>query len=294
MTSLSAQQYPLPRVADLLSEASGRIGESHGLDKRVARMEARVLAAFAWEVAPSWLIAHDMDRVSPEQISRFCSALERRLEGEPIAYITGYREFYGREFHVTPDVLIPRPETELLVDLALTHMPTDQPLHVLDLGTGSGCIAITLALERSYAHITTVDSSRAALAIADLNRQKWNARVTLLESNWFSALGNCKFDLIVGNPPYIEDADFHLSAGDVRYEPASALRSGKDGMDALNQIIEEARVFLKVGGWLILEHGYNQRGPVQNAFRLSRFRKLDTWQDIAGNNRVTIGANMSE
>lgn len=271
-----------------------RLGESHGLDKKVARMEARVLAAFVWEVAPSWLIAHDTDGLNPEQISRFRTVLARRLQGEPIAYITGYREFYGREFHVTPDVLIPRPETELLVDLALARMPIDQPLHFLDLGTGSGCIAIILALERPYAHITAADSSRAALAIADLNKQKWKAPVTLLESNWFSALGGRQFDLIVGNPPYIADADFHLNSGDVRYEPASALRSGKDGMDALRNIIETARSFLKVGGCLLLEHGCDQRLPVQNAFRLAGFCDVSTSQDIAGKNRVTIGGNSSE
>lgn len=271
-----------------------RIGESHGLDKRVARIEARVLAAFVWEVTPSWLIAHDTDGLNPAQISRFYSVLARRLEGEPIAYITGYREFYGREFHVTPDVLIPRPETELLVDLALARMPIGRAFHVLDLGTGSGCIAISVALERPYAHITAVDSSRAALAIADLNKQKWNAPVTLLESNWFSALGGHKFDLIVGNPPYIADADPHLNSGDVRYEPASALRSGKDGMGALSHIIGAARPYLKVGGCLLLEHGYNQRVTVQNAFRWSGFNELDTSQDIAGKNRVTIGANASE
>lgn len=294
MNSPSAQRYPLNRVKDLLSEASARLGASGGLDKRVARLEARVLAAFAWEVVPSWLIAHDTDRMSAEQVSRFNLVLERRLEGEPIAYITGFREFYGREFHVTPDVLIPRPETELLVDLALARIPHGQPFEILDLGTGSGCIALTLALERPFAHITSVDSSPTALAIAALNKHKWNARVNLVESNWFSALGDCKFDLIVGNPPYVEDADPHLNSGDVRYEPASALRSGKDGMEALTQIIGVARAFLKAGGWLGLEHGYNQYRPVQNAFRMSGFTEIDTSQDMAGHNRVTFGSHPSE
>lgn len=282
------------QVADLLAEASIRIEKSLGLDKRVARLEARVLAACSWEVAPSWLIAHDTDPLSPEQVSRFCSVLERRLEGEPIAYITGYREFYGREFHVTPDVLIPRPETELLVELALARMPSGQPLHVLDLGTGSGCIAISLALERPHAHITTVDNSPAALVIAHLNNQKWNAGVTLLQSNWFCALGDRKFDLIVGNPPYIAEADPHLNTGDVCHEPATALRSGKNGMDALSHIIATACAFLKRGGYLLLEHGYDQRVPVQKAFQFAGFNEITTLQDIADINRVTIGANASE
>ena len=271
-----------------------RIGESHGLDKRVARMEARVLAELVWEVAPSWLIAHDTDRLNPEQISRFCSVLARRLEGEPIAYITGYREFYGREFHVTPDVLIPRPETELLVELALARMPIGQSTQVLDLGTGSGCIAISLALERPQACITTVDCSTAALAIADLNKKKWKANLTLLESDWFSALGDHKFDLIVGNPPYVAEDDPHLGLGDLRYEPASALRSGKDGMDALSHIIRRACSFLKVGGCLLLEHGHNQRVHVQNLFHLSGFGEIATKQDIAAKDRVTHGSKASK
>lgn len=289
MNNPSALGYPLNQVKDLLSKASVLLGASGGLEKQVARLEARALAAFAWEVVPSWLIAHDTDWMSAEQVSRFNLLLERRLEGEPIAYITGLREFYGREFHVTPDVLIPRPETELLVDLALARIPHGQPVEILDLGTGSGCIAITLALERPHAHITSVDNSHAALAIASLNAHKWSARVHLLESNWFSALGNGKFDLIVGNPPYIDEADTHLNSGDVRYEPASALRSGKYGMDALTQIIGVARAFMKADGWLILEHGYNQSESVQKILGKSGFTKVDTRQDLAGHDRVTLG-----
>lgn len=289
-----ALRQPLTQVADLLCKASMQISEFHGFDKRIARLEASVLAAYAWEVAPSWLIAHDTDRLDPAQISRFISLLERRLEGEPIAYITGYREFYGREFHVTPDVLIPRPETELLVELALARMPVGQALHVLELGTGSGCVAISLALERPCAHITTVDSSYAAMAIAHLNKQKWSVPLTMLESNWFSALGNRKFDLIVSNPPYIAEADPHLKCGDARFEPALALQSGKDGMNALRHITGEARSYLKVGGYLLLEHGYNQRISVQQALRLAGFGRIDTARDIAGHDRVTMGANMSE
>lgn len=266
-----------------------RIAESQGLDKFVARMEARVLAAFTWGVAPSWLIAHDTDSLNPEQIARFYAVLARRLEGEPIAYITGYREFYGREFNVSPDVLIPRPETELLVELALARIPIGQSIQVLDLGTGSGCIAISLALERPQACITTIDCSAAALAIARLNKKKWNANLTLLESDWFSALGNLKFDLIVGNPPYVAEDDPHLSSGDVRYEPASALRSGKEGMGALSHIIREACTFLNISGCLLLEHGHNQRLPVQNAFHLSGFGETTTRQDLAGKDRVTSG-----
>lgn len=253
-----------------------------------------MLAAYAWEVAPSWLIAHDTDPTSPAQISRFHSALARRLSGEPIAYITGYREFYGREFHVTPNVLIPRPETELLVELALARMPIGQALHVLDLGTGSGCVAISLALERPDTHVTSVDSSREALAVAELNKQRWNVPISLLESDWFSALTNRQFDVIVGNPPYIAETDPHLNAGDVRYEPGAALRSGQDGMDALRHIIGTARSFLKAGGNLLLEHGYNQHESVQEAFRSAGFIGLQTAHDMAGHYRVALGTHPSE
>src|SRR5512139_2144208 len=216
-------------VAALLHDASARLASTLGLDRREARIEARALAVHAWQVETAWLIAHDTDVPNPAQTSVFWALLEQRLAGQPIAYLTGEREFYGRPFHVTPDVLIPRPETELLVEQALTHLPPDQPLRVLDLGTGSGCVAVTIALESPHSIVTAVDRSSAALALAERNAKALNATVRFLQSDWFSALSGECFDLIVGNPPYVAAADPHLARGDVRFEPMAALASGPDG-----------------------------------------------------------------
>ncbi|HRK78074.1 MAG TPA: peptide chain release factor N(5)-glutamine methyltransferase, partial [Thiobacillus sp.] len=202
-------------VAAWLNAATVRIAAAQGLEKREARLEARVLAAFAWKVTPAWLIAHDRDTPTDAQIAAADALLTRRLAGEPIAYLVGAREFYGRPFEVSPAVLIPRPDTELLVELALAHAPPGQAVEVLDLGTGSGCIAVTLALERPLAQVTALDRSPAALAVAQRNAARLDAHVEFLSSDWFAALGGRRFDLIVGNPPYIAAGDPHLGRGDI-------------------------------------------------------------------------------
>jgi release factor glutamine methyltransferase len=270
--SAHAQPVTSACVADLLADASTCLIESLALDKQVARLEARVLAASAWNVGQVWLIAHDTDMPSPEQVTTFHTLLHRRLRGEPIAYITGQREFYGRPFHVTPDVLIPRPETELLVELALARMPNDPAFEVLELGTGSGCIAISLALE-----------------VARLNAVKWQADLELVKSDWFTQLGSRKFDLIVSNPPYVSEGDPHLNLGDVRFEPLPALASGKEGMDDLRFIISLADSHLKAGGSLLLEHGWTQSMSTQNSLHAAGFEALRTWPDLAGRDRVSEG-----
>ncbi len=280
-------------VASLIDDATLRITAALGLEKREARLESRVLATFAWNVSPAWLIAHDTDPLSATQIMTFASLLGRRLAGEPIAYLTGAREFYGRPFQVSPDVLIPRPETELLVELALERIPPGQALEVLDLGTGSGCIAISLALERPHARITAVDCSAAALAIAQRNADILNARVDFLTSDWFDTLAGRRFDLIVSNPPYIAVADPHLSWGDVRFEPLSALAAGQDGLDDLRRLTAAARAHLKPGGGLLLEHGYDQADAVQTLLRMNGIHAPQSWADLAGILRVS-GGNLSE
>lgn len=264
-----------------------------GLDTRTARLETRVLAAFAWNVAPAWLIAHDTDPLAEAHIAAFDVLLTRRLAGEPVAYLTGTREFYGRPFRVSPDVLIPRPDTELLVELALARMPPDQAVEVLDPGTGSGCIAITLALERPLAHVTAVDRSAAALAIAQRNADALNARVEFLTSDWFDALAGRQFDLIVGNPPYIAAADPHLARGDVRFEPVSALAAGHDGLDDLRHLTRGACAHLRRGGTLLLEHGYDQADAVQALLRENGIRHPRSWADLAEILRVS-GGGLSE
>ncbi|MBT9568831.1 MAG: peptide chain release factor N(5)-glutamine methyltransferase [Thiobacillus sp.] len=280
-------------VADLLDDATARISTTLGLDRREARLEARVLAAFAWDVSPTWLVAHDTDPLDEAQRAQFESLLARRLAGEPVAYLTGTREFYGRPFQVSPDVLIPRPDTELLVELALARMPPDQAVEVLDLGTGSGCIAITLALERPHARVTAVDRSAAALAVAQRNADKLDARVEFFASDWFAALARRHFDLIVGNPPYIAAADPHLARGAVRFEPLTALAAGRDGLDDLRQLTAAACAHLKPGGAVLLEHGYDQAGAVRALLQDSGIPHPQSWADLAGIARVS-GGELSE
>ena len=286
-------------VARLLDDATVRIAAALGLEKREARIEARTLASYAWQVDAAWLIAHDTDPLADAEINAFQSLLSRRLAGEPIAYLTGTREFYGRPFRVSPDVLIPRPDTELLVEQALARIPPDQTLDVLDLGTGSGCIAITLALERPLARVTAVDRSAAALAIAQRNADTLNARVEFLSGDWFGALtppgvrAGRRFDLIVSNPPYVAATDPHLACGDVRFEPLTALAAGDDGLDDLRRLITTARAHLKPGGALLLEHGYDQADAVQALLRMNGIRHPQSWADLAGILRVS-GGELSE
>ena len=280
-------------VAGLLDDATARIAAALGLDRREARLEARVLAAFAWNVAPAWLIAHDTDPLAEAPIAAFDRLLARRLAGEPIAYLTGTREFYGRPFRVSPAVLIPRPDTELLVELALARMPAGRAMSVLDLGTGSGCIALTLALERPLAHITAVDRSTEALQVARGNAEFLGARVEFLASRWFDALAGRRFGLIVSNPPYVPAADPHLTRGDVRFEPLGALAAGADGLDDLRHLIVAARAHLEPGGVLLLEHGHDQAQAVVALLQNSGYVHPQSWPDLAGILRVS-GGTVSE
>ncbi len=280
-------------VAAWLDAATIRIAAAQGLEKREARLEARVLAAFAWGVTPAWLIAHDRDTPTNAQTAVADALLTRRLAGEPIAYLVGTREFYGRPFEVSPAVLIPRPDTELLVELALAHMPPGHAVEVLDLGTGSGCIAITLALERPLARLTALDRSPLALAVARRNAARLDAHVEFLSSDWFAALGGRRFDLIVGNPPYIAAGDPHLGRGDIRFEPLAALAAGRDGLDDLRRLTATACAHLKPGGALLLEHGHDQADAVQALLRASGFQRPRSWTDLSGIRRVS-GGHLSE
>lgn len=286
-------------MADSLAAASHQLAAILGLEKREARLDARVLASHAWQVDHAWLIAHDTDPLSDVHVVAFKSLLAQRLEGTPIAYLVGTREFYGRPFLVSPDVLIPRPDTELLVERALACIPPDQAVTVLDLGTGSGCIAITLALERPLAWVIAVDRSPAALAMAQRNADILNARVEFLTSDWFAAfmpprvLGGRRFDLIVSNPPYIAATDPHLARGDVRFEPLSALAAGQDGLDDLRRLTRAACAHLRPGGTLLLEHGHDQSDAVQALLRGSGIRHPQSWADLSGILRVS-GGEVSE
>lgn len=277
------------KVAPLLDAATARIAAANGLDRREARLEARVLAAHAWSVDAAWLIAHDTDGLSDAQIAAFQTLLAQRLKGRPIAYVQGKKEFYGRMFKVTPDVLIPRPETELLVEAALNYLGKNRPAQVLDICTGSGCIAVSLALERPDCSVTAADISAPALVIAKENAHNLHAQVRLLQSDLFDSLGDARFDLIISNPPYISAADPHLSQGDIRFEPAMALSAGPEGMDILKPLVRSAPDHLLPGGWLMLEHGWDQEDSCRALLVESGFMEVRCLHDLAGHGRVTLG-----
>jgi release factor glutamine methyltransferase len=257
-----------------------------------AKLEAQLLLQHVLNVNRAWLIAHENDALQANQHAAFEALLNRRLSGEPIAYILGGRAFYGLDLLVTPDTLIPRPDTETLVEAALAKIPMAAHPSILDLGTGSGAIALAIAKNRPQASVIAVDASKAALAVAKKNAQNLSIdNVEFVLSNWFQHLNNQPFDVILSNPPYIEENDAHLSQGDLRFEPISALSSGEDGLNDIRQIIENSLVHLQPQGWLMLEHGYNQADKVADLMANTGFVSIETIKDFGGNNRVTIGKN---
>ncbi len=280
-------------IRERLAADQAQLVQALGLASCDARLEAQLLMAAALDVNRAWLLAHDDEMLDPPVAARYTSWLKRRLTGEPIAYIFGEKEFYGLMFKVSPAVLIPRPETELLLELALARIPVDRPCRVLDLGTGSGIIAITLAKLRPLAELVAVDVSPAALELAQANARNLKAsNILFIESDWFSALDSVeKFDVIVSNPPYIRADDPHLARGDLRFEPTHALAAGASGSDALSRIITQAIPHLASTGTLLLEHGYDQGEYVRAALRQTGFPESVTYQDLASVERVTIGVS---
>lgn len=273
-----------------LRQAESALAAALGLDPREARLEAQILLCRALGQPRSHLVSHGRDPLLPEQAAAFDELVERRLKGEPVAYILGEREFYSLSFKTTPAVLIPRPETELLVELALERIPSGQSCRVLDLGTGSGAVAIVLALRRPQAEVLAVDQSAAALEIARENAQSLGARnLRFTRSSWYGALAGEKFDLIVSNPPYIAAVDPHLAQGDVRFEPVSALAAGADGLDDIRLIVKDAPAHLNPSGWLLFEHGYDQAEACRQLLAQAGFSRVSTSDDLAGIPRVTSG-----
>ena len=249
-------------------------------------LEARALLAHQLGVTRERLIARPEQRVAPADADAFANLVERRRRGEPLAYLLGEKEFYGRLFAVSPAVLIPRPETELLVETALAYAASDGT-QVLDLGTGSGCIAITLGLERSSWRVIASDVSSQALGVARDNANKWQAKnVTFRLGIWFSAVPAQRFDLIVSNPPYVAEGDPHLEA--LRFEPTNALVAEDNGLACLQTIIEGAPSHLVAGGLLVLEHGHDQAHAVRNMFATRGWSDVQTRTDPAGLDRVTF------
>lgn len=266
-------------IAALLAEARLRLPPA----------EARQLLAHVLGKSAVWLEAHRDEAIAPAHAERFRSLVARRLSGEPVAYLLGSREFYGRDFLVTPDVLIPRPESELLVDIAKTKVGSGRTASILDLGTGSGCIAIALALELQQAHVCAVDVSPAALRVAEDNARTLDARVSFRVSDWFSDLPLQRFDLIVANPPYVAAGDAHLLEGDLRFEPVSALTDHADGLTDIRHIVASAPGWLEPGGWLFLEHGYDQAASVDELLNAAGFAGIEQHRDLAGIVRASGG-----
>ncbi len=277
-----------------LRAARSRLGQALELDPSVAGLEVQVLLGHVLKRPRAYLLAHPEVALSDSHHAQFDALLTRRELGEPIAYLTGQREFYGLDFLVTPDVLIPRPETELLVDLALKQIPLDTPMHILDLGTGSGAIAITLAKHRPLALITAVDASARALAIARENAARLGTlNIRFIESNWFSGVNeSSRFALIVANPPYVAENDPHLVQGDVRFEPIMALTAGTDGLDAIRHIAQASPRFLTVGGRLLFEHGFDHGAACRVLLQEEGYAEITTQHDLAGLERLTTGCHL--
>lgn len=254
------------------------------------RLDAEVLLAHALQKPRSYLRAFAERKVDAEVERVFTLLVARRAAGEPIAHLTGQREFWSLPLQVSPDTLIPRPDTELLVEQALEHIPSDASWQVADLGTGSGAIALAIASERPRCHIVACDLSTAALAVAQANaRQLELDNIEFRHSDWCSALADDeKFEMIVSNPPYIRAADPHLEQGDVRFEARLALVAGEDGLDAIRQILEQAKQHLINRGWLLIEHGYDQGQQLRELFTAAGYEDVKTLQDSGQNDRLSL------
>lgn len=269
---------PRPRLDALLRDAGGRIDAD----------DARRLLAHALQRPPAWLFAHGDEAVDADAQHRFEALLARRAQGEPVAYLTGRRGFWTFDLMVSPQTLIPRPETERLVELALERIGTQPGLRMADLGTGSGAIALALAHERPQAQVVAVEVSEGALAVARANAQALRLdNIEFRRGDWLQPLAGERFDLIASNPPYIADRDPHLAA--LRYEPEPALSSGHDGLDAIRRIVSDAPAHLHGGSWLLLEHGWDQGDAVRALLQDAGFDAVQTHRDLEDRDRVTSG-----
>lgn len=296
--------------SDAVAPACEALTVRHALrraGRHAAHIDARLLLQYVLQLSHAGLVTHPERTLTPAQHARFDGLLDRRGKGEPIAYLVGEREFFGLNFGVTPEVLIPRPETELLVELALERLPAERACRVLDLGTGNGAIAIALVAHRPLAEVVAVDVSEAALCLATENARRllapnplhifphrrtgsgcWS-RIRFLKSDWFSQLGGENFDLIVANPPYVAAGDPHLEQGDVRFEPRTALVGGEDGLACIRHIVADARRHLKPGGWLLFEHGFDQAGSCRRLLQRAGYADIFCRRDLAGIPRVAGG-----
>lgn len=276
---------PINTVEQLLSAATQQLKSG----SESARLDAEILLGFSLKQSRTWLHTWPQSCVEQTTISRFNQLIEQRQLGTPIAYLTGQREFWSHTFQVSHDVLIPRPDTELLVELSLQIIASDRPQSILELGTGSGAIAVSIAEERPHALLTATDLSQAALDITSANADLANVtNIELIQSDWFNNIPAHHYDLIVSNPPYIQQNDIHLQQGDVRFEPRLALISGKDGLRDLRIIAKQARRYLADNAYLALEHGYNQADAAAEILSGFNYTNITNYRDLQDNPRVTI------
>jgi release factor glutamine methyltransferase len=260
------------------------------IDSENPKHEAQLLLGYVLNKDRSYLIAYPEQVLSDKQVEVFSRLIQRRLQGEPIAYILGEKEFWSLTLKVTPDTLIPRPETELLVEQVLAKLPQDKLQRVADLGTGTGAIALAIATERLNWELTATDCSKKALLVAKQNAAHHHIKnVMFAQGTWCDALPNGNYHVIVSNPPYIGPDDPHLKQGDVRFEPSSALVSNEAGLKDLKTIIYQALDYLVIGGWLMLEHGYDQGEALRQIMLEAGYQDVETHLDLAGCERVTVG-----
>ncbi len=278
-------------IGTALRTAGAALATGAAEDPADARAEAEILLSHALGKDRTWLFTHGDDPLDAVVAARFEALIARRRAGEPVAYLTGSRGFWRFDLEVTRETLIPRADTECLVEQALARLPNDRTLRMLDLGTGTGAIALALANERPGANVVAVDLSPGAAAVARRNADRLGlaARVEVREGAWFAPVAGEHFDLIASNPPYIESDDPHLAEGDLRFEPRGALASGADGLDDLRLIVRDAPAHLRPGGWLLVEHGWQQGAAVRALFDAAGFIDIGTERDLEGRDRVTLG-----
>lgn len=280
-----AQQYTKNSIHEVLRRARAKLTET----SPTPHLDAEVLVAHILCKPRSYLHTWPEKEQESDQLNAIENLIENRYAGHPIAYLIGQKQFWSLDLDINPSVLIPRPETELLVKLALNHIPKDQDWRIADLGTGSGAIAVALAHERPNLRIDACDNCRLGLALAENNAKKHSAvNISFYLSDWFSNVPSQKYHLILSNPPYIAENDPHLHQGDVRFEPVNALKSGQDGLDALKTISKDATHHLKTNGYLIFEHGYTQAGAVADIFAKQGFSNISAYRDLSGHLRATV------
>lgn len=280
------QPSPPVTVAEALNRASALIEPVSD----TARLDAEILLRHVTGWSAARLLVRHVDTLDSDFAKRFELLSERRARGEPVAYLTGEREFWSLVFCTGPEALIPRPDTETLVERALTRIPEECSWEVLDLGAGTGNVAVSLARERPNCRIVAVDVDPRALSLARLNAERLDAgNVSCLVGDWFEPVADRRFNLIVGNPPYVADQDPHLAAGDVRFEPRRALSAGPEGLDEIIRIASAAPTHLDPDGWLLLEHGADQGEAVREIFESAGLVEVSTIRDLGGRDRVTEG-----